>query len=177
MTVLHNHRVVSGQSVRDAVLTFTVHRLKDNRQTVTEQIKYPALENTRSQTTTNASFRVQKAQLFTIFTRVCQVRVTVQCVRDSPETTLLKKNVLYRKIIKTKLLCSNCFRCYICFTLNISCIIPQKKKNKDLCQEFPAKEHKERSHTPVTVTINWPELTRARLPAGVFQSVRCRREL
>lgn len=99
-------------------------------------------------------FRVQKAQLFTIFTHLFRVRVTEQCVRVSPETILLKKNVfvfVYRKIIKTKLLRSNSFRCYICFTLYILCIIPQKKI-KNCARNFQQRNTKRE----VTLLWQWP---------------------
>lgn len=36
MAVLHHHRLISGQRVGDAVLAFTVHSLKYNKQIITK---------------------------------------------------------------------------------------------------------------------------------------------
>lgn len=149
MTVLHNHRVVSGQSVWDAVLTFTVHRLKDNRQTITKEIKYLVLQNTRSQTTTNASSKYKKCDCLLFFSSLPGESYRAMCQRITRLQQPTSSFSLYRKVIKTKLLCSNCFRCYICFTQNISCIIPQKEK-KNCARNFQqrnTKSQREKSHS------------------------------
>ena len=49
MAVLHHHRLVSGQRVGDAVLTFTVHSLKQNKQLIKKNLLHITMPNQTQQ--------------------------------------------------------------------------------------------------------------------------------